>query len=125
MSLLADLILFVHFLFAAFVVAGLPLVWIGAILGRRWARHRGFRLAHLAAILIVAAESLAGIWCPLTIWEDALRGNVEDKSFVARWIHRLLFYDLPPDFFTATYLLFAMLVALTWWLVPPRKPHSA
>ncbi len=124
MSLLADLILVVHFLFAGFIVAGLPLIWAGACLGWRWVRHRGFRLIHLAAILVVAAESLAGIWCPLTIWEDLLRGTVEEKSFVARWIHRLLFYDLPPDFFTAIYLVFAALVALTWWRIPPQRKQS-
>lgn len=120
MLLLADLILVVHFLFVLFVVAGLPLVWTGALAGWRWVRHRGFRLAHLAAILFVAAESLAGVWCPLTLWEDALRGTAEDKSFVARWIHRLMYYDLPPAVFTAAYLLFAALVALTWWRIPPR-----
>jgi len=125
MSPLADLVLVVHFLFAGFIVAGLPLIWAGAGFGWRWVRHRGFRLTHLAAILVVTAESLAGVWCPLTIWEDMLRGTVEEKSFIARWIHRLLFYDLPPGFFTAAYLLFATLVALTWWRIPPRRKQSA
>jgi hypothetical protein len=125
MLLLADLILVVHFLFVLFVVASLPLVWAGALAGWRWVRHRGFRLAHLAAILVVSAESLAGVWCPLTLWEDALRGTVQEKSFVARWIHALLYYDLPPAVFTAAYLLFAALVALTWWRIPPQRRHRA
>ncbi len=98
---LADLILVVHFGFVVFVVASLPLVWIGAAAGWRWTRHFGFRAAHLGAILFVSAEALAGVWCPLTLWEDALRGHAADKSFVARWIHALLFYDLPGWMFTA------------------------
>lgn len=125
MLLLADLILVVHFLFVLFVVASLPLVWAGALAGWRWVRHRGFRLAHLAAILVVTAESLAGVWCPLTLWEDALRGTVQEKSFVARWIHTLLYYDLPPAVFTVAYLLFAVLVALTWWRIPPQRGRRA
>lgn len=121
MLLLADLILLVHFLFVLFVVAGLPLVWIGALSGWRWVRHRGFRYAHLAAILFVTAESLAGVWCPLTLWEDALRGMTQEKSFVARWVHALMYYDLPPAYFTAAYMAFAAAVILTWWRIPPQR----
>lgn len=118
--LLADLILVVHFAFVAFVVTGLPLVWTGALRGWRWVRNRGFRIAHLAAILFVSAEAAAGVWCPLTLWEDALRGEAGERSFIARWIHAVLFYDLPPRVFTPVYLVYALLVALTWWRVPPR-----
>jgi len=118
--LLADLILVIHFAFVLFVVAGLPLIWIGAACGWRWVRNRHFRIAHLAAILFVSAEAAAGIWCPLTVWEDALRGVAGERSFVARWIHAILFYDLAPWVFTAAYLFYALLVALTWWQVPPH-----
>ena len=118
--LLADLILVIHFAFVLFVVAGLPLVWIGALRGWQWVRRRGFRITHLAAILFVSAEAAAGIWCPLTLWEDALRGVAGERSFVARWIHAVLFYDLPPCMFTLAYLFYAALVALTWWRVPPQ-----
>jgi hypothetical protein len=122
--LLADLVLVVHFVFVLFVVAGLPLVWIGAAAGWCWVRHFGFRAGHLAAIMIVSAEALAGIWCPLTILEDALRGHGSDKSFVARWLHALLYYDLPSWMFTAAYLAFAVLVALTWWRIPPIRRRA-
>ena len=71
--MLADLILLVHFALAAFIVLGLPMVWLGAWLDWRWTRRPGLRYAHAAAILVVAAEALAGSACPLTVWEDALR----------------------------------------------------
>lgn len=119
--LLADFILVVHFAFVLFVVFGLPLIWVGAAAGWRWIRNFRYRVAHLTAILIVSAEAAAGIWCPLTLWEDALRGTTSDKSFVARWIHALLFYDLPVWVFTAAYVAFAVLVALTWWRIPPQR----
>ena len=123
--LLADLILVVHFAFVVFVVAALPLVWAGAALGWRWVRNRPFRIAHLAAILFVSAEAAAGVWCPLTLWEDALRGATGERSFVARWIHAALFYDLPPWMFTLAYFAYALLVALTWWRIPPQREASA
>ena len=120
MPLAADIILVVHFLFVMFVVGGLALVWIGAMAGWRWVRNFWFRIAHLAAICFVAAEALLGIICPLTAWEDALRGARTDTSFIARWLHRVLFYSFPDWVFTAAYVLFALAVALTLWLVPPR-----
>jgi hypothetical protein len=120
-ALLADLILVVHFAFVLFVVGGLALVWIGAAAGWQWIRNLWFRIAHLAAIVFVAGEALTGVWCPLTVWEDALRGAKQEKTFVARWIHRLMYYDFPDWVFTTAYVLFALLVATSWWLVRPRR----
>jgi len=120
-AFLADLILIVHFAFVSFVVGGLVLVWIGAAAGWTWVRNLWFRVAHLAAILFVAGEALAGVWCPLTIWEDTLRGVQAEKSFVARWIHRVMFYDFPGWMFTIAYVAFALVVAATWWGIRPRK----
>jgi len=116
----ADLILLVHFALAAFVLLGLPLVWLGAWRGWNWARHRGFRYAHAAAILVVAAEALAGSICPLTRWEDALRGHGEARSFIGRWVARLLYYDLPEWTFTLAYVAYAAATLATLYLVPPR-----
>jgi hypothetical protein len=119
--LLADFVLIIHFLFVLFVVGGLALIWIGAATGWRWVREVRFRIAHLAAICFVAAEALLGMICPLTAWEDALRGAPTETGFVAHWIHRLLFYSFPEWIFTAAYVVFALAVALTFWLVPPRR----
>jgi hypothetical protein len=119
-ALLADVILVVHFAFVAFVVGGLAAVWVGAALGWRWIRSRAFRYAHLGAIVVVAAESLVGVACPLTVWENVLRrGAADGPSFVARWVGRLLYYDLPEWVFATAYVVFASAVAVTLWLVPP------
>ncbi len=118
---MADAILVVHFLIVLFIVGGLLAVWAGAALGWRWVRNRWFRYAHLAAIGVVALEAVAGIACPLTVWEDMLRGGVRPESFVARWTHRLLFYRAPEWVFTAAYAAWAAATLLTLRLVPPRK----
>jgi hypothetical protein len=123
-TLAADAILVLHFAFVLFVVGGLAAIWIGAALGRRWVHNVWFRVVHLAAILFVVAESLAGVWCPLTVWEDALRGTREDMSFVARWIHRVMFYSFPEWVFTTAYIAFALAVIATYWIVPPRRTQK-
>jgi hypothetical protein len=118
---IADFVLVVHFAFVAFVVGGLALVWIGALLGWSWVRNRTFRIAHLAAIGFVALEALIGMACPLTEWEYLLRGERTDgPTFMERLIAPLLFYNLPPSAFTLMHVGFALLVVLTFWLVPPR-----
>jgi hypothetical protein len=124
-ALLADAILVLHFAFVLFVVGGLALTWIGAAAGWNWGRNFRVRVAHVAALAFVAGEALAGIWCPLTVWEDALRGAQSEKSFVARWIHRVMFYDFPEWAFTIAYVLFALAVAATWRFVRPQKKSGA
>jgi polyferredoxin len=119
--LLADALLAAHFLIAAFIVAGLILVWLGAALGWQWTRNPWFRYLHLGAIAFVAAEAVAGIACPLTVWEDMLRGGVRPESFVGRWVQRLLYYQAPEWVFTVAYVLWTAATLLTLWLVPPRR----
>lgn len=120
--MLADLILLVHFALAAFIVLGLPMVWLGAWLDWRWTRRPGLRYAHAAAILVVAAEALAGSACPLTVWEDALRAGGDGSSFVGRWLARLLYYDFPEWVFALAYVLYAAATLATLRLVPPQRP---
>ena len=119
--MLADAILVVHFAFVLLVVLGFALVLAGGARGWQWVRNRTFRYAHLAAIVFVAVEALAGVACPLTVWENVLRhASPEGPSFVGRWVSRLLYYDLPEWAFTVAYVLFAIAVAVTLWAVPPR-----
>lgn len=123
---LADIILIIHFLFVLFVVGSLPLIWIGAWVGWGFVRNLRFRLAHLAAILFVVGESVIGMACPLTLLEDSLRGADPGGNFIQRWLHRILFYDVPEWVLMVVYVLFAFLVAVTFRLLPPhhRKPRS-
>jgi len=121
MALAADLLLVVHFAIAAFVVGGLVLVWIGAAAGWRWVRSPWFRYLHLAAIVVVALEALAGYACPLTVWEDLLRGGVRPESFVGRWVYAALYYRAPEWVFTALYAAWAAATLITLRAVPPRR----
>jgi len=123
--MMADVLLVVHFLIAAFIVLGLVAVWVGAALGWRWVCDPWFRYLHLGAIVFVAAEAVLGIACPLTVWEDLLRGGPSmdsgTESFVARWVRALLFYQAPEWIFTTTYLVWATATLVTLRFVPPRR----
>jgi uncharacterized protein DUF2784 len=125
--LLADIVLVIHFFYVLFVVGSLPVIWIGAWLKFGFVRNFWFRFAHLAAILFVVAESLVGVTCPLTVWENALRQVESDSSFMQVWLHRIMFFSLPEWVFTVAYILFALLIAITFKLVPPnaRKPSTS
>jgi len=120
-AILADALLVVHLAIVVFIVGGLVLVWIGAFAGWVWVRNRWFRYAHLAAIAFVAAEALLGYACPLTLWEDLLRGGERPESFVGRWVHRLLYYQAPEWIFAALYLAWAGATLVTLRLVPPIR----
>ncbi len=96
-------------------------VWVGAALGWSWIHNPWFRYLHLGAIVFVAAEALLGYACPLTVWEDLLRGGVRPESFVGRWVYRLLYYEAPEWVFTALYAAWAAATLVTLWLVRPRR----
>ena len=121
---LADTIVAVHVGYVAFVIVGQVAILLGAALGWQWIRNRLFRLLHMAAIVIVAAEAVLGIPCPLTVWETQLRRLAGQQaatgSFIGRWLHELLFFDFPPWVFTIVYVGFALLVLATLIFIPPR-----
>lgn len=118
---LADALLVLHFGIAAFIVGGLVLIWIGAAARWHWVRNPWFRWLHLGAIGFVALEAVAGIACPLTVWEDLLRGGLRAESFVGRWVAKLLYYRAPEWVFTAAYLGWAAATLATLRWIPPRR----
>ena len=123
--MLADVVLTLHVAIATFITLGLPAIWLGWALGWRWIRNPWFRYGHLAAILCVAAEALVGVKCPLTILEDALRGLTEPRSFIGRWMARLLFYQAPDWVFTVVYTTFALATFATFVFIRPSARSAA
>jgi hypothetical protein len=121
---MADAILVVHFAIVIFIVGGLPAVWIGAAAGWRWVRNPWFRYLHLGAIAFVAAEALFGVMCPLTVWEDMLRGGARTDSFVGRWVRYFLFYEAPEWVFTLAYLGWTAATLVTYFSIRPSSPSA-
>jgi hypothetical protein len=126
-SSLADVILVLHAILVLFNIGALPVIWVGYFRGWAFVRNFYFRIIHLLLIGVVAAESVFGIMCPMTTWEDALRSSrgtepLHQNGFIAHWVHQLLFFDFPAWVFTVAYLLFLMLVVLTFFCVRPQLP---
>jgi hypothetical protein len=123
---LADAVVVVHFAYVAFVVLGMAAILAGVGLGWQWVRNFWFRTIHLLMIAVVVAESLCGILCPLTEWEDRLRELAGEAngpgSFIGRWVDKLLFVDVSPLALTVCYCVFGLAVVLMLILAPPRWP---
>ena len=126
--LVADLIVLFHLAYVTFVAGGLLLILVGIWRQWQWIRNFWFRIAHLLAIGIVVAESIAGVVCPLTAWEARFRvlaGDVgEPGSFVGRLVHAVMFFDCPERVFTVAYCLFGLAVLGALILAPPRWPRE-
>ena len=123
-SLAADLLLVAHVLVAAFIVFGLLLVFIGRFRRWQWVLNPWFRVLHLLTIGFVALQAWIGTICPLTTWEMTLRQKAGEAfyqgSFVAYWLHELLYWHAPPWVFIAAYSGFGTLTLLSWFWARPR-----
>ncbi len=122
--LAADAVVIVHVAYVLFVIFGLLLTMLGAIVGWQWIRDRWFRTIHLTMIGIVVFETWMGITCPLSTWEWQLREWAGDATyrgdFIANMLDRWLFWDGPEWVFTAGYSTFGLAVLATWIWAPPR-----
>ena len=120
----ADFILIIHVLFILGVVLPVPLILLGGLRRWAWVRNPWFRLAHLAMIGIVVAESLLHIPCPLTVWENSLRVQAGEAgsgdAFIEHWLHRFFFFQAPHWVFTAAYAAFGLLVLALLCAYPPK-----
>jgi hypothetical protein len=124
-ALVADVVLVVHLAYVLFVVLGEVAVLVGALREWPWVRRPVWRVAHLIATLVVPLETLAGVWCPLTRWEQDLRAAAGEEperiGFLARLVREVLYWDFPAWVWTALYVGFGGLVLATFLLVPPRR----
>jgi len=124
----ADIVVVTHFTFVSFVLFGQIAILIGLLKKWSWIRNFKFRLLHLLCILFVVWESVSGITCPLTTWENDLRMKAGETTyagdFIPNLLHNLMFFSAKPWVFTLCYILFGSAVLLTFIFAPPRKPFS-
>jgi len=122
--LAADVILFTHVLFVAFVIFGLLLIIAGKLLSWFWIWNPWFRLVHLIASSVVVLQSWLGVICPLTSWEMVLRERAGDSvysgTFISHWLKTILYYHASEWVFIICYTVFGSLVLASWFWVRPR-----
>ena len=115
----ANFVLIIHFCIVFFVVFGLLALPIGYLNNYNWTRNTKLRVAHILLIGFITLESILGMTCPLTIIENNLRQIEHQQSFVAYWISRVVYWDLPPYFFLILYSSCFGLSLVFWRVHPP------
>ena len=119
--LISDIVLILHFCIVIFITLGFVLVPVGYTLNWEWLRNIKIRSLHLGLICLVALETFLGVKCPLTIIEIHLNNLNYSKTFIAYWISRVVYWDLPSQFFIILYSLCVFWAILMWKIFPPRK----
>jgi hypothetical protein len=123
-TFLADVIVAVHLAYVCFVIFGELLILLGIAFRWSWIRNPWFRWIHLFMILLVAVEAILQIECPSTTWENALRRmageTITGETFIGHFLNNILFLQAEEWVLTTCYIGFALLVAATFWLAPPR-----
>ena len=117
--LLADLVLITHFAIAAFLALGMLLIPLGAYWHWTWVRSRRLRQIHMGLMILIAIEALFHITCPLTTLEAYLRKSTAPESFWADQLGKILYWDLPLEFFTILYGCCVVWTLFLWKSVPP------
>jgi hypothetical protein len=114
----ADFVIFIHFLWIAFVILGFPVFLIFNL--PKW------RVIHLTALIGMIVMQLTRTICPLTYLEAYLKskgasGQVYPGQFMIHTIERLIYVeDLTLEKITSATIIFLVVVLLSFWFRPVR-----
>ena len=120
-------VLYFHSAVVLFNVFWLIAVPLGAWLGWDFVRSFGWRIVHLAALVIVAGQAAAGRLCFLTIFQNELQaasGGATPPSLLTRIVMDAIYWPLPDWVFAPLYILALAFAAFLWCAVPPRRLRS-
>jgi hypothetical protein len=115
-ELLADAVVFVHFLWILFLISGA--VW--------GVRHRAIKVVHVGGLFFAFVINVFGLYCPLTDLETWLRAEGSPSgayggSFIAHYLEKLIYLDV-PEYIIA--LMSVALCAFNAWVYLRRRPAS-
>ena len=119
MSLIAEIILILHFCIVIFVTFGFFIIPIGYKFDWGWTSNTQLRILHSGVMTFVTVETLLGITCPLTYIENSLHKIYQSESFINYWIKKIIYWDFPAQFFIILYCIFLGWTFLMWKLYPP------
>jgi hypothetical protein len=112
----ADLVIFFHFLWIAFVILGFPIFLYFNL--QKW------RAIHLLSMIVTVVMQLTGTICPLTYLEAYLKAKgvprgVHPGQFTIDTIENLIYVeDLTLEKITYATMIFLALVLFSFWLKP-------
>ncbi len=125
---LSDILVVLHFLWAAFMIGGFVLAVVG-IFRPACRRLLKLRTTHLIGIVVTATVPLWSGLCPLTIWESTLRegpGMADvPRSFLADYAYQLLYINVPVWVITLVTTLVALTSVILYIIYPPWKKYGS
>ena len=123
--ILADAIMVIHLAWIIFMLWGFVLTIRGFFYPKFFERWL-FRTIHLLGIIFVVTLEILGKYCPLTLWENALRGHYNPEtdypgSFIIKHIEQMIYPDVSPLVVIIPTILVAAFTLTTFVLKPPAK----
>lgn len=124
-KILADLIVVVHFLWMLFMLLGFFLTLKGFFNPKFFDRWL-FRTLHTGGILFVAILVALKQYCPLTLWENALRIKYDPSlvyagSCIVHYVQKLLYPDINPLIIRTVTTFIAIFSIVVFIIKPPEK----
>jgi hypothetical protein len=107
-KILADLVVFVHFLWILFL-----------FLGALWGRQKKFiKILHLSGLGFALLLQVSGWYCPLTYLEIWLRAKYHPElaytgSYIIHYMEQLIYIEISPSVILIVTLL---LIAFNLWI---------
>ena len=123
--ILADAIMVIHLAWIIFMIWGFVLTIRGFFRPKFFERWL-FRTIHLSGILFVTTLELLGKYCPLTLWENALRSHYNPEtdypgSFIIKHIEQMIYPDVSPLLGISPTIRIAAVTLAVFVLKPPAK----
>ena len=123
--ILADAIMVIQLAWIIFMIWGFALTIRGFFHPKFFERWL-FRTVHLLGILFVVTLEILGRYCPLTLWENALRTHYNPEtdypgSFIIKQIEQMIYPDVSPLVVIIPTILLAAFTLAVFVLKPPAK----
>lgn len=117
-KLMADILMFLHFLWVVFMLVGFPL----AI----YFKNNRLRLVHILGLTAYIFLAVVDWYCPLTLGEEYFRqmespGFSYNGSFLAAWVGRLIYVEqwgAPLWIFRVLAGVYLLVCVSSWWWLP-------
>ena len=89
-----------------------------------WVFNPWFRIVHLLSVLVVLAEDVSGLNCPLNVLESTLRSSAtnaaEASSGMGYLLDQLLHHTISPRVLDGLYWTLGLALLLLFFFVPPH-----
>ena len=122
---MADIFMVIHFAWILFMLLGLALT-VRAFFRPGFFDRWLFRTIHLVGIMFVAALEALKAYCPLTLWENALRRHYDPSheypgSFIIGYLEHLIYPNVSPAVVMVPTVLIALFILAVFIIKPPAR----